>query len=245
MTYILSFVLVFTAVIIVHEFGHFLAARITGVKVYEFSIGFPFTQKLITIFSHRETAFTVRLLPLGGFVAFSKDDSDLAFLEEPRWKRAFITISGPAFNLIFAFLIISLALVIGKDMGLFPAAVKSAGTGAAVLSGTLHAVTNLLSGTIDGISGPIGIAMAAGKASEAGLFGLLYFTGLLSLSLAVFNLLPLPALDGGTLLILAVESIRGRRLGNGAYNVLGFIGVSFLLILTLIASFGDVFKLAS
>src|ERR1035437_1397028 len=68
-----SFMAVFTLVVLVHEFGHFLAARKSGVKVYEFSIGFPFSPRLFTFFHHRETEFTMRLLPLGGFVAFSKE----------------------------------------------------------------------------------------------------------------------------------------------------------------------------
>jgi len=47
---ILSFILVFTVVVLVHEFGHFVAARRAGVKVYEFSIGFPFSPKIVTLF---------------------------------------------------------------------------------------------------------------------------------------------------------------------------------------------------
>ncbi|MBI4680405.1 MAG: site-2 protease family protein, partial [Nitrospirae bacterium] len=72
---IIAFFLVFTIIILVHELGHFIAARKAGIKVYEyeFSIGFPFSPKVFTIFRHKETEFTLRLLPLGGFVSFSKD----------------------------------------------------------------------------------------------------------------------------------------------------------------------------
>ena len=73
-----AFITVFSAVVLVHELGHFIAARRAGVKVYEFSIGFPFSPRLCTLFRHRETAFTLRLLPLGGFVRFSKDEDDEA-----------------------------------------------------------------------------------------------------------------------------------------------------------------------
>jgi regulator of sigma E protease len=68
----IAFVIVFSIVVLVHEFGHFIAARKAGVKVYEFSIGFPFSPKVLTLFRHKETEFTLRLLPLGGFVSFSK-----------------------------------------------------------------------------------------------------------------------------------------------------------------------------
>lgn len=69
----IAFIVVFTSVVIVHEFGHFIAARKAGVKVYEFSIGFPFSPIIFTLFRHRETAFTLRLFPLGGFVRFSEE----------------------------------------------------------------------------------------------------------------------------------------------------------------------------
>ncbi len=54
-----AFLTVFTLVVVVHEFGHFVTARKAGIKVYEFSIGFPFSPRLITLFRHKETAFTV------------------------------------------------------------------------------------------------------------------------------------------------------------------------------------------
>jgi len=69
----IAFIIVFSVIVLVHEFGHFIAARKSGVKVYEFSIGFPFSPRLITLYRHKETEFTLRLLPLGGFVSFSKD----------------------------------------------------------------------------------------------------------------------------------------------------------------------------
>ena len=69
----IAFIIVFSIIVLVHEFGHFIAARKSGVKVYEFSIGFPFSPRLVTLYRHKETEFTLRLLPLGGFVSFSKD----------------------------------------------------------------------------------------------------------------------------------------------------------------------------
>jgi regulator of sigma E protease len=60
---LLAFLAVFTLIVLVHEFGHFLAARKSGVKVYEFSIGFPFSPRLITLFRYKETAFTVSCSP--------------------------------------------------------------------------------------------------------------------------------------------------------------------------------------
>ena len=56
---ILAFITVFTIVVLVHELGHFIAARKAGIKVYEFSIGFPFSPKIFTLFRHKETEFTL------------------------------------------------------------------------------------------------------------------------------------------------------------------------------------------
>lgn len=56
---VIAFIAVFTLVVLVHELGHFIAARKAGIKVYEFSIGFPFSPKIFTLFRHKETEFTL------------------------------------------------------------------------------------------------------------------------------------------------------------------------------------------
>src|SRR4030067_1847952 len=101
---IIAFMTVFTIVVLIHEVGHFIAARRVGVKVYEFSIGFPFSTKIITLFKHKETEFTLRLLPLGGFVSFSKDGYEDAkeLFEASYLNRAFIMSAGSVFNIFFA-----------------------------------------------------------------------------------------------------------------------------------------------
>jgi len=92
----LAFIAVFTLIVVVHEFGHFIAARKAGIKVYEFSIGFPFSPRVITLFRHKETEFTVRMLPLGGFVSFSQagGEEDTALFEASNSKRALVLSAG-------------------------------------------------------------------------------------------------------------------------------------------------------
>ncbi len=247
MTGFLAFMAVFTAVIIVHEFGHYLAAKKLGVKVYEFSVGFPFSPRIATLFRHRETEFTVRLLPLGGFVSFSEDgDADPSrFLKTERWKRAVISSAGPAFNLAFAFIILTPVFLLGKGLPVYDSLALSASSIVGGFSGLFNILASFASGTgsISQLSGPIGIAHIAGKAAEAGFFDLLYFTGMLSLSLALFNLLPLPALDGGHLVILLIESIKRRTMTEKAYQVIGAVGICFFLILTAVVSYKDVLKI--
>lgn len=101
----ISFLVVFSLVVLVHELGHFLAARKAGVKVYEFSIGFPFSPRMFTLFRHKETEFTLRLLPLGGFVSFSKEEDEGAddLFGASYSNRALIMSAGSLSNVVFAF----------------------------------------------------------------------------------------------------------------------------------------------
>lgn len=245
---ILAFLFVFTIVVLIHEFGHFIAARKTGINVYEFSIGFPFSPKIATLFRHKETEFTLRLLPLGGFVSFSRNEDEsetIEFLKEDRWKRGIIISAGSIFNIIFAFLLLTVALLIGKNLPLNDAILSSIKTIEIVTIGTVKLIFNLFSGngSMDSLSGPVGIAVMAGKAANAGFINLIYFTGLLSLSLGILNLLPFPALDGGHLIILAIESLKRSPLSQRTYQIVGVAGISFFLILTLIATYKDILRL--
>src|SRR4030066_1805559 len=117
---IIAFFIVFTIIVLVHELGHFIAARNAGIKVYEFSIGFPFSTKIITLFKHKETEFTLRLLPLGGFVSFSKDGYEDAkeLFEASYLNRAFIMSAGSVFNIFFAFFVFAAVFVLGKHLSL-------------------------------------------------------------------------------------------------------------------------------
>ncbi len=245
---ILAFLFVFTIVVLIHEFGHFIAARKTGINVYEFSIGFPFSPKIATLFRHKETEFTLRLLPLGGFVSFSRNEDEsetIEFLKEDRWKRGIIISAGSIFNIIFAFLLLTVALLIGKNLSLNDAILSSIKTIEIVTIGTVQLIFNLFSGngSMDSLSGPVGIAVMAGKAANAGFINLIYFTGLLSLSLGILNLLPFPALDGGHLIILAIESLKRSPLSQRTYQIVGIAGISFFIILTLFVTYKDILRL--
>jgi len=65
----------------------------------------------------------------------------------------------------------------------------------------------------------------------------------LSLSLAIFNLLPLPILDGGHILFLAAEKIRGRRLGLVAENIITRIGIALIISLAIIVTYVDIWRI--
>ncbi|MBR1661321.1 MAG: RIP metalloprotease RseP [Acidaminococcaceae bacterium] len=89
------------------------------------------------------------------------------------------------------------------------------------------------------ISGPIGVAKMAGQVAHKGFDMLLQFTAMLSLNLAIINLLPLPALDGGHFLILLIEAVTGHKLGKNAMQNIQKVGVAMILALTIFATFKD------
>ncbi|MBP3413878.1 MAG: site-2 protease family protein, partial [Clostridia bacterium] len=95
----------FLSVIMIHEFGHFLFAKLFGVKVNEFSVGMGprlFKKK------GKETVYSFRLLPIGGFCAMEGEDEDSsderAFNKKKVWKRIIIVAAGAIFNIILGFI---------------------------------------------------------------------------------------------------------------------------------------------
>jgi regulator of sigma E protease len=101
------FILAFGGMVLIHEFGHFMAARISGIEVEEFGIGLP-TPGAITLFTWKGTRFTLNWLPLGGFVR-PKGENDPnvpgGLAAASPWKRLFVLVSGPAMNLLTAVVI--------------------------------------------------------------------------------------------------------------------------------------------
>ena len=246
---ILSFALVFSIVVLVHEFGHFLAARRAKVPVYEFSVGFPFSPRIVTLFRHRETEFTLRLLPLGGFVSFSSEGDEEAekLFSASRASRALIMSGGSLFNMVFTFLLFVPAFMAGEGMSLFGAVITSMQMIWAVVSETGRLFINLFSAQagMENLSGPVGIAVLAGQAASGGWVDLLLFTGFLSLSLGIMNLLPLPGLDGGQLLMLLIESVRNKPVGVRTHQIVNLAGIMLFIVLSLFVTWHDITKFVS
>ncbi len=115
----LYFLLALTILIAVHEWGHFIVARMVGVKVLRFAIGFG-----KTIFSYKGkkgTEYVLGMVPLGGYIKMLDEDEaevdsadlDQAFNRKPIWARMAIVIAGPALNFIFAVFALWLMFIIG------------------------------------------------------------------------------------------------------------------------------------
>lgn len=96
---------------------------------------------------------------------------------------------------------------------------------------------------LDSLTGPVGIFNEIGRASESGVVYLVQLLAILSLNLAVFNLLPFPALDGGRMLFIIIEAIIGKRM-NVKYEALAnIIGFALLILLAITVTVNDIYKL--
>ncbi|MFA6251665.1 MAG: RIP metalloprotease RseP [Candidatus Paceibacterota bacterium] len=93
------------------------------------------------------------------------------------------------------------------------------------------------------LTGPVGIVGVVGDAAEFGFIYLLSFTALISINLAVINLLPFPALDGGRLLFVLIEKIKGSRIKPQIANVVNMIGFGLLMVLMVVITYHDIVKL--
>lgn len=119
----------------------------------------------------------------------------------------------------------------------------------ALFVGTADSIYNLIISAVQGkasfneVSGPVGIAGIVGDAFGRGLASLLYITAIISISLAVINLVPFPALDGGRLLFIMIEGIKGSPIKTRITNILNTAGFALLLLLMLFITYHDIVKL--
>ena len=108
-------ILLFLVLIIIHEFGHFIAAKLNGVRVNEFAVGFG-----PKLFSKQwgETNYSFNLIPLGGYCAMEGEDEtstdSRAFCNKAPWRRFLIVVMGATFNLLLGLIIVAVILAPSK-----------------------------------------------------------------------------------------------------------------------------------
>ena len=93
------------------------------------------------------------------------------------------------------------------------------------------------------LSGPVGIVYAVSDSAKAGVIYVIYLTALLSLNLAIMNMLPFPALDGGRLLFLLIRKITGRRVTDEMEGKIHFIGIMLLMVLMVYVTWNDIVRI--
>ncbi len=106
-------------------------------------------------------------------------------------------------------------------------------------------IVRMVTGRIEpDIAGPIGIFQIVGESANRGVMFVLFMAAVLSINLGLFNFLPIPVLDGGWLVMLLWEAVRGRPLEPEQKGLVQFIGLAFLLLLMLFATYKDLARLS-
>lgn len=338
---ILIAVLIFCFIIIIHEGGHFFAAKACGIPVNEFAIGMgPVIYKK----QGKETLFTLRILPIGGFCAMGEDDEaedENSFRSKPVWKRMIVIVAGAFMNIILGF-ILAVIFFLVTDKGIttriavFSEDAVSSSYGLSVddvivkindlnvftMNDVIYELTNDEDGVFDftverngeriqldgvtfakgidaetgkqtliydfkvysekitaanllpysikktiyngrivlmslrdiilgkygvnDLSGPVGIVSAITEVTEE--FGIdwsyiLEMAMLITINVGIFNLLPLPALDGGRFVFLVIEAIRRKQLKAETEGFIHMAGMLLLMALMVFVTFNDIKKL--
>ena len=377
---LLAAVFVFSAVIAIHEFGHFAVAKLCGVQVNEFSIGMgPVLLKKM----HHGTQYSLRALPVGGFVALEGEESpesqqaegeERSDLEEqplsqrsgadgspdggaskeeelsqptgkplneaPVWQRALIMAAGACMNFLLGFVVMAIVLTAQnepitsrviyavEDGALCGQTGLEAGDKVLAVNGRRCFVANdmlyelmrtedysasftvlrdgkkvelpcvqfdtwqdedgethmslgftvygirktpvnvikeawnsvlyygriiftslmdLLRGreSINDLSGPVGIVTAIGQAASYGWQDLLELLALITVNVGIFNLLPVPALDGGKVVFLLIEGVTGHAVPEKIQSGLTLAAFALLFALMIFATYNDIVRLVT
>ncbi len=136
--------------------------------------------------------------------------------ESVPWKNAFVDAARSSYN--------SFILVL-----------QGVGT---LIAQSLHGTANLAD-----VTGPIGLVGAVGEATQNGWGYVLSLAGFISVNLAVINLIPIPALDGGRLVVVALEALMRRKAPRLAVQILNTIGIALIILLMITVTYHDILKL--
>lgn len=239
--------------ILIHEGGHCIVAKLCKVKVNEFAIGFG---KVIWQKQGKETKYSLRMIPLGGFCSMEGEeeasDSEGSFSKASVWKRIAIVVAGAAVNIIFGIIVyFVLVSTVGlqfadptKDTFLNRIYYGSQRTGAFIGS-IFESIKMLFTGGVktDQMVGIVGISEVVVQTSK--LVDYIYLLSVISVSLGVTNLLPIPALDGGKILVLLIEIIRRKPMKVETEAKIQLIGFSILIALSLFVTYNDILRIGS
>ena len=238
--------------IFIHESGHFLVAKFCKVKVNEFAIGFGPT---IWKKQGKETKYALRLIPLGGFVNMEGEEQesseDGSFSKASIPQRIAIVAAGAIVNITFGIIVFLILMTIyHMGMELVPSENNIGSHLSFAFEQTKDFIVSIIDNLkqlftgkvgVDQMMGPVGISSTVAKTEDW--FDFFYIISLISLSLGITNLLPIPALDGGKILLLIVEAIRKKPLDQKLEVKIQLVGFSFIIALSLLITYNDIVKL--
>ena len=260
MTTILAFALVISVLVVVHELGHHLMAKWFGVPVEVFSVGFG---PRVSAVRYSGTEYRLSAIPFGGYVKMAGtsptgEATENGFDSKTRWQRFLILLAGPVMNIAFALALAIVGLWVGIEVpregpnGMQtviyrPEPVDTILLGGKAIASSSAEIIKTVSGLITGsispshLIGPVGLAQIAGESSELGWRALLAAMAFISLNLGLCNLLPIPILDGGHMVMLLVEGVLRRDVPFGFRKALvgaGALAMLFLLVTTIYNDLG-------
>jgi regulator of sigma E protease len=234
MQYAAAFVII-GLVILIHEAGHFLAARIAGIPVKIFSVGFG--PKLFSR-SRGGTEFRISVFPVGGYLLPDIED-EKDYFALPIMKRIVFSAGGPAANIVAAILLLA-AVRAAQGGGAFDAAGGGIVDAMRALAAMAASIPRIF-GSPESLSGVVGIVAQGGAFIAGDLLRALRFSALISLNLALINMLPFPVFDGGKMLLCAAEGLHPvlRRL-HLPLSVAGWVLILFLMVYVTVIDIGRI-----
>lgn len=230
--------LILNLLILIHELGHFLAAKLTKIDVLEFSIGMG--PKILSI-KIKDTIYSIRLFLIGGFVQLNEEN-----YKNSSWiKQIIVLVSGALFNLIFAivgsFIYVSLLNV---DISLFQKILASFEIVYSIICMMFLSLIELFKApSPDVLSGPVGIVNGLSTYVEKGFSTVVEGATLLNINLFIMNLLPIPILDGGKIVFIIVKRIFKKANIEKIEQTLDIVGLIFLAAIFILAFKNDITRL--
>ena len=260
MTTVLVFAVVISILVVVHELGHHLMAKWFGVPVDVFSVGFG---PKLCAFRFGGTEYRVSAIPFGGYVKMAGtsprgESTASGFDSKSRWQRFLILLAGPVMNIAFALALAIVGLWVGIEVPAHtgtgtviyrPEPVDAILLGGRAIAGSSAEILTTIGGLLTGeiapshLIGPVGLAQIAGESSQLGWRAMLAAMAFISLNLGLCNLLPIPILDGGHMLMLLVEGVARRNVPFRARKALLGAGAAAMLLLLMTTFYYDLGRL--
>ncbi len=329
-------ILFFEFIVIIHEGGHFVAAKLMKIKVNEFAIGMG--PKILS-FKGKETGYSLRLFPIGGFCAMEGEDeasdSEGSFSSKRVGARAFVVVAGAIMNLLLGFVIVLCIVcsqnligtttvakfaddavsssyglqtgdkikaidgmrvytptdvntgfsrssdgnvemivtrneedvtlnisfdmedyeghqyikmdfwLLGKEKTFTGILSSAAGNFVSYARMVFLSVHDILVGKygLSDLSGPVGAVSVVSDAVKTSLSSMLRIMALLTINVGLFNLFPIPALDGWRFFVLLAEAVTRKKLPVKWEYIINAVGLALLLLLMFFVTFSDVKRL--
>jgi regulator of sigma E protease len=196
----LIIILILGLAILIHELGHLIMAKWVQMPIQKFSIGFG--RKLWGV-KKGDTEYQLSLIPLGGYV-LPRIESEEDYWRFPLWRFIFFTLGGVAANVLAAFVCLGVINVWASGFS-FSSLVTAPAVQLADMTTKIVSFIPQLFKKPDEISGIVGIVAFGGEYVGLNIIHILKFSYILNLNLAILNLLPLPPLDGGKIILSLLQ----------------------------------------